>query len=129
MKMTTVMMTVKRNLRTGYYYVASINAMMTQSHKEVDHMIICSFIVQKLPEQCHLILLRESSSWTTKRRNDTPENPPVGDKPVYAFPSQSSSLLAQHGHSIYGQGFLKQLLCYRKIFKALLLCFFLKKNM
>ena len=23
--------------------------------------------------------------------------PPVEDKPVYAFPSQSSSLLAQHG--------------------------------
>ena len=47
-------------------------------------------------------LLRESSSWITKRRNDTLENPPLGDKPVYAFPSQSSSLLAQHGHSIYG---------------------------
>ena len=26
---------------------------------------------------------------------------PVGDKPIYASPSQSSSLLAQHGHSIY----------------------------
>ena len=28
--------------------------------------------------------------------------PPVGDKPIYASLSQSSSLLAQHGHSIYG---------------------------
>ena len=28
--------------------------------------------------------------------------PPVGEKPVYAFPSQSSSLLAQHGPVIYG---------------------------
>ena len=28
--------------------------------------------------------------------------PPVGDKPIYASPSQSSSLLTQHGHSIYG---------------------------
>ena len=64
-------------------------------------------------------LLRESSSWITKRRNDTLENPPLGDKPVYAFPSQSSSLLAQHGHSIYGTVFLKQLLCYRKIFDRL----------
>ena len=27
---------------------------------------------------------------------------PVGDKPIYASPSQSSSLLTQHGHSIYG---------------------------
>ena len=27
---------------------------------------------------------------------------PVGEKPVYAFPSQSSSLLAQHGPVIYG---------------------------
>ena len=28
--------------------------------------------------------------------------PPVANKPVYAFPSQSSSLLAQHGPFIYG---------------------------
>ena len=28
--------------------------------------------------------------------------PPVGDKLVYAFPSQYSSLLAQHGPFIYG---------------------------
>ena len=27
---------------------------------------------------------------------------PVGDKPIYASPSQSSSLLTQHGHYIYG---------------------------
>ena len=27
---------------------------------------------------------------------------PVGDKPIYASLSQSSSLLTQHGHSIYG---------------------------
>ena len=27
---------------------------------------------------------------------------PVGDKPINAFPSQSSYLLTQHGHSIYG---------------------------
>ena len=61
MKMTTVMMTlmkfhnVKRNLRSGCYYVASINAIMIQSHEEVNHMKTCSFIGQKPPEQCHLI--------------------------------------------------------------------------
>jgi len=27
---------------------------------------------------------------------------PVGDKPIYASPSQSSSLLTQYGHSICG---------------------------
>ena len=27
---------------------------------------------------------------------------PVGDKPIYASPSQSSYLLTQHGYSIYG---------------------------
>ena len=27
---------------------------------------------------------------------------PVGDKPIYASPSQSSPLLTRHGHSIYG---------------------------
>ena len=33
---------------------------------------------------------------------DFAQLPPVGDKPIYASPSQSSSLLTQHGHSIYG---------------------------
>ena len=32
---------------------------------------------------------------------DFAQLPAVGDKPIYASPSQSSSLLAQHGHSIY----------------------------
>ena len=32
---------------------------------------------------------------------DSAQLPAVGDKPTYASPSQSSSLLAQHGHSIY----------------------------
>ena len=33
---------------------------------------------------------------------DFAQLPPVGDKPDYASPSQSSSLLTQYGHSIYG---------------------------
>ena len=33
---------------------------------------------------------------------DFAQLPPVGDKAIYASPSQSSSLLTQHGHSIYG---------------------------
>ena len=33
---------------------------------------------------------------------DFAQLPPVGDKPIYASPSQSSSLLTQHGHYIYG---------------------------
>ena len=33
---------------------------------------------------------------------DFTQLPPVGDKPIYASPYQSSSLLTQHGHSIYG---------------------------
>ena len=33
---------------------------------------------------------------------DFAQLPPVGDKPIYASPSQSSSLLTQYGHSIYG---------------------------
>ena len=33
---------------------------------------------------------------------DFTQLPPVGDKPIYASPSRSSSLLTQHGHSIYG---------------------------
>ena len=63
MKMTTVMMAmrkvhiVKKNLRSECCYVTSINAKMTQSHKEVNHMKTCSLIGQKLPEQCHFIYL------------------------------------------------------------------------
>ena len=33
---------------------------------------------------------------------DFAQLPPFGDKPIYASPSKSSSLFAQHGHSIYG---------------------------
>ena len=33
---------------------------------------------------------------------DFAQLPPVGGKPDYASPSQSSSLLTQYGHSIYG---------------------------
>ena len=33
---------------------------------------------------------------------DFAQLPPVGDKPIYASPSQSSSLLTRYGHSIYG---------------------------
>ena len=33
---------------------------------------------------------------------DFAQLPPVGDKPIYASPSQSSSLLTQYGHSIHG---------------------------
>ena len=61
MKMTTVMITmikvhiVKKNLRSRCCYVTSINALVTQSHKEVNHMKTCSLIGQKLAEQCHFI--------------------------------------------------------------------------
>ena len=33
---------------------------------------------------------------------DFAQLPPVGDKPIYASPFQSSYLLTQHGHFIYG---------------------------
>ena len=55
MKMTTViriMITmmkvhiVKKNLRSRCCYVTSINAMIKQSHKEVNHMKTCSLIGQ-----------------------------------------------------------------------------------
>ena len=48
---------------------------------------------------------------------DFAQLPPVGDKPIYASPSKSSSLFTQHGHSIYG--LLKQWSCYQKMFDRL----------
>ena len=45
---------------------------------------------------------------------------PVGDKPIYASPSQSSSSLTHHGHSIYScMVYFKRWLCYQKIFDGL----------
>lgn len=40
---------------------------------------------------------------------DFTQLPPVGDKPIYASPSQSSSLLTQHGYAIrkYSTGWKK----------------------
>ena len=65
-------------------------------------MKTCSFIGQKPPEQCHLIYFVNLPAGSQNEETILLENALVGDKPVYAFPSQSSSLLAQHGHSIYG---------------------------
>ena len=61
-KITTVMITMmkvhiaKKNLRSRCCYVTSINAMITQSHKEVNHMKTCSLIGEKLAEQCYFTI-------------------------------------------------------------------------
>ena len=111
---------VNKNLRSGYCCVPPINTTMTRSHKEANLTKTCSLTGQKLPQQCRLLCygnlltgLQNAEATATGNLNkplggistwiigDFTQLLLVGDEPIHAFLSQSSSLLAQHGHSIY----------------------------